>query len=228
MKKRVIYIISGALLLATLLIIIIGGKSIEKPSDSYDDGVKQLDANTIVLESGKVRVDFSKILLSNQEEMRKLIVVTQEATASYKLSKNLIKNTTLSITQKEEEVHYTAEGYFTVDLSKVTAQDIIDDEESKTLTIVVEEPELEAITIDPEKIYSDNKKNGLFAWGNLEITIEDYRNIEINLQSRLEKAFNTSSNLEMAKKNGLSMVAAVYEPIVKAIDDEYSVVVKYK
>lgn len=228
MKKRIIYIISGVILLATLLVLVFGRKNIEKLGDVCDDGVKQIDADSIVLENGKVRVDFSKILLSGQAEMRKLIVVSQEATASYKLSKNLIKNATFSITQKEEEVHYTAIGYFTVDLSNLSANDIMDDSENKILTIMVEEPKLETVTIDPEKIYTDNKKNGLFAWGNLEITVEDYRNIEINLKSRLEDAYNTSSNLEMARRNGLLMVAEVYEPIINAIDDEYSVVVKYK
>ena len=59
--------------------------------ESYDDGVEQIDLNTIYLEGSGVEVNFSEVLLGKQEETRKLIVSTQKATVSTELSDRLIQ-----------------------------------------------------------------------------------------------------------------------------------------
>ena len=41
-------------------------------SETYNDGVEQIDINTIYLENSGVEVDFSEVLLSNQEETKKI------------------------------------------------------------------------------------------------------------------------------------------------------------
>ena len=48
------------------------GKHVFK--DNYDDGIEQIDLDTIYLNGSKVEVDFSEVIIGTQEEMRKLIL----------------------------------------------------------------------------------------------------------------------------------------------------------
>ena len=87
---------------------------------------------------------------------------------------------------------------------------------------------LQAIEIDPNNIIIDEVKEGLFARGDIELTVSDYNAIEKDLRTRLEKKFDTSANGQEADALAIKMVKEVYEPIVKAIDRRYSVIVEFK
>ena len=87
---------------------------------------------------------------------------------------------------------------------------------------------MQAIEIDPDKIIVDEVKKGLLAWGDLELTVNDYNVIERELRDRLETRFNTAENGQEADKIALRMVKVVYAPIIKAIDNRYNVMVEFK
>lgn len=197
-------------------------------SETYNDGVEQIDINTIYLENSGVEVDFSEVLLSNQEETRKLIVSTQEAAVSTELSDKLIQKLDFDFLKKTQKVSYTGTGYFVVDLDNLTKESIVQDKENKVITIKIGHAYLQAIEIDPDKIIVDEVKKGLLAWGDLELTVNDYNAIEKELRNRLEAKFNTAENGQEADKTALRMVKEVYVPIVKAIDKDYSVAVEFK
>ena len=56
----------------------------------------------------------------------------------------------------------------------------------------------------------------------------DYNTIERELRARLEEKFDTAANGQAADEAALRMVKEVYEPVVKAIDRRYSVVVQFQ
>ena len=197
-------------------------------NETYNDGVEQIDINTIYLEGSRVEVDFTEVLLSNQEETRKLIVSTQEATVSTELKDKLIQKIDFDFLKKTQKVNYTGMGYFVVDLDNLTKDNIIQDKENKVITIKIGHAYLQAIEIDPDKIIVDEVKKGLLTWGDIELTVKDYNVIEKELRSRLEDKFNTVENGQEADEIALRMVKEVYEPVVKAIDKDYSVVVEFK
>ena len=161
-------------------------------SETYNDGVEQIDIKTIYLENSGVEVDFSEVLLSNQEETRKLIVSTQEAAVSTELSDKLIQKLDFDFLKKTPNVSYTGTGYFVVDLDNLTMESIVQDKENKVITIKIGHAYLQAIEIDPDKIIVDEVKKGLLAWGDLELTVNDYNAIEKELRNRLEAKFNTA------------------------------------
>lgn len=55
--------------------------------------------------------------------------------------------------------------------------------------------------------------------------MEDYTAIEQDLRSQLEKKFDTAANGQVANKLAIKMVQKVYEPVVKAVDRRYRVIV---
>lgn len=229
MKRRALDIACVVLFLAIIGILLWGMIRVKQDKDdAYDDGIVQVDLNTIYLEGSDVKVNFSEVILGQQEETRKLIVSTHEATVSTQLSASLINSLDFDFLTKTQKVSYFGTGYFVVDLDNLTEANIIEDSETKTVTIQIGHAYLEVVDIDPEKIIVDEVKQGLLAWGKIKLTVNDYNEIEKELVNRMEDKFNTVENGQKADTAALRMVQAVYEPIVKAVDSDYSVVVEFK
>ena len=228
-KKLFLNITCGVLTAAVLVIVIWGAVTAKKGTDGgYSDGMEQVDLNTIHLNGSKVEVSFSEVLLSNKKETRKLIVSEQTGTVSTELTERLIQKLDFDILKKTQQVTYTGKGYFVVDLDTLTPGNIKEDPEKKTVSIFIDHAYLQAIEIDPDDIMIDEVKEGLLARGDIELTVADYKLIEKELRTQLEKKFNTSSNGQEADQIALKMVKEIYEPIVKAIDSRYSVIVNFK
>lgn len=192
------------------------------------DGIERIDLDTIYLQASGVEVDFSDVILSSPNETRKLIVSTQSGTVTIKLTDRLIKQLDFDFMKKTQDVSYTGTGYFVVDLDDLTAANVITDNGKKTVTIRIGHAYLQAIEIDPNGIIIDDVKESLLAWGDIELTVADYNAIERDLRSRLEEKFDTAANGQAADELAIKMVKEVYEPIVKAIDRRYSVIVQFK
>lgn len=229
MKRKLLNVSCGVLLFLIIGVLIWGrNHKVSVFHETYDDGVEQIDLSTIYLEDSGVEVNFSEVLLGKQEETRKLIVSTQEATVSTELSDRLIQKLDFDFLKKTQKVSYAGKGYFVVDLDSLTEDDIIEDRENRIVTIKIGHAYLQAIEIDPDKIIVDEVKEGLLARGDIELTVKDLKAIEKELRSRLETKFNTAQNGQEADDLALKMVREVYEPVVKAIDQRYSVVVEFE
>ena len=195
---------------------------------NVSDNIEQIDLDTIYLKNSGVEVNFSEVILSDHNEMRKLIVSTQQGTVSTELTDRLIKQLDFDFLKKTQTVSYTGTGYFVVDLDNLTSANVIEDKEKETITILIDHAYLQAIEIDPNNIIIDEVKEGLLARGDVELTVRDYNVIAKELRTRLEEKFNTAANGQEADDLALKMVKEVYEPIVKAIDRRYDVIVQFK
>jgi len=194
----------------------------------YDDGITQVDLNTISFDKSKVEVEFSEVLLSAQEEQRKLIVSEQEGTVSTMLTSRVFQSIDLDILKKSQNVEYTGKTYFVVDLDNLTKDCVIQDKENHVVTIKIDHAYMETIVIDPDKVMLGQVKQGLFARGDIQMTMQEYNILEKELISRMKNKFDTAANGQIADEYAISMVRKIYEPIVKAIDDQYTVRVEFK
>ena len=228
-KNKVLSCIAYGLLAALIIVIIWGvTQKHSAEQDSYSDGIEQIDLDTIYLKNSGVEVSFADVILSDQNETRKLIVSTQSGTVSTELTDRLIQKLDFDFMKKTQKVSYTGTGYFVVDLDNLTAASIVEDKDKKTVTIRIDHAYLQAIEIDPNKIIIDEVKESLLARGDIELTVSDYNAIEKELRSRLEAKFNTAANGQKADDLALKMVKEVYEPVIQAIDHRYSVIVEFK
>ena len=225
-KEKIIIVVLLSAIFITLIWGLCNKKSVFQ--DTFDDGIEQIDLDSIYLTQSGVQVDFSEVIIGKHEETRKLIVSTQEGTISTELTDRLIKKLDFNFLKKTQNVSYTGTGYFVVDLDNLTKDRIIQDKQNKTLTIKIDHAYLQAIEIDPNKIIIDEVKEGLLARGDIELSVQDYNTIEKELRDRLEAKFNTSANGQKADKIALQMVKEVYEPIIKAIDPSYEVHIEFK
>lgn len=200
----------------------------EDTKKTYSDGIEQIDLDRIVLEDSGVQVDFSEIIIGKQEETRKLIVSTQEATVSLDLTEKFMKKYDIKIFEKTQKVSYTGKGYFVVDLDHMTKDSVIEDKKNKIITIKIDHAYLETIVIDPDQMTIGDVEKGWFARGDLEMTMQDYNTLEKQLKEKMEKKFDTAENGQVADAIALKMVQEVYEPIIKAIDASYDVQVEFR
>ncbi len=220
-------LINALLLVAAVFFFVHGVQKSEKPS-SYDDGLTQIDPNTIHLTDSHVTVSFSDVILAKQNETRKLIVSTQEATVSASLENNLIEALDLDILKKNQTITYTGKGYFVVDLSTISTQDIITDDHAETITILIDHAYLEDVDVDPNRMTIGETKESLLNRGAIKMTVRELNDIEKQIRSRLETAFNTAENGQLADDNALKMVKEVYEPVIKAVDDRYTLQISFR
>ena len=223
------YLVIG--FLATLLVVVVVlGCTRERVSLhlGMDDTIGQVDFDTIVLGNGKVEVNFADVILSDHQESRKLIISTQSGTVSTQLTERLIKQFDFDFLKKTQTVSYTGTGYFVVDLDTLTEDNIVQDTNKKTVTIHISHAYLEAIEIDPNDIIIDEVKEGLLARGDIKLTVADYQTIEKELRNKLEAKFNTAENGQTADTLALQMVKQIFQPIVKAIDQKYEVIVVFQ
>ena len=228
-RQKNLNIIAGILAFLILIVVIWGCLHGTDPVHTQvSDGIEQIDLDTIYLQSSGVEVNFSEIILSHQSETRKLIVSTQDGTVTTKLTDRLIKQLDFDFLKKTQNVSYSGTGYFVVDLDHLTAADVIEDKDEKTITIQIGHAYLQAIEIDPNKVIIDDVKESLLAWGDIKLTVADYNAVEQDLRTRLEEKFNTAANGQAADELALQMVKEIYEPVVKAIDHRYSVIAQFK
>ena len=228
-KQKQLNIIAGILGAVLLIVVLWGLAQGKNPLHmEMDDGIQQIDLDTIYLKNSGVEVNFSDVIVSGQHETRKLIVSTQEGKVTTKLTDRLINKLDFDFLKKTQTISYTGTGYFVVDLDNLTAANVIQDKINKTVTIRIGHPYLQAIEIDPNKIIIEDVKEGLLARGDIELTVADYNAIEKDLRARLQEKFDTAANGQEAADIALKMVREIYEPIVKAIDRRYTVIVEYK
>ena len=228
-RQKNLNIIAGILALLILTVVIWGYLHDTEPIHTqFSDGIEQIDLDTIYLRSSGVEVNFSEVILSHQSETRKLIVSTQDGTVTTKLTDRLIKQLDFDFLKKTQNVSYSGTGYFVVDLDNLTAANIIEDKDEKTVTIQIDHAYLQAIEIDPNKVIVDDVKESLLAGGDIKLTVADYNAVEQDLRTRLEEKFNTAANGQAADELALQMVKEIYEPVIKAIDRRYSVIAQFK
>lgn len=221
----------AGLLLAAVLAAVVGVKLWGWPLAAAQPAAEAdapLDWQGIYLEDSGVEVHFGELLVSPGQETRRLTVYQQQVTAPVVLTDRLIEILDWDILKKTQQVSYTGTGYFVVDLDKITAADIIEDKQSKTVTIRVGHPHLLALEIDPEKITIGATREGLLARGEIALTVKDYNDIEKQLKDEMTKKLDTGANAQKADDAALRMVKEVYQPVVKAVRPDYTVQVQFR
>ena len=93
MKKTRLYSILCAILLVAIVVVLIWSRKVKADEKElpYEDGIVQIDLDSIYLKDSGVQIDFSEVIIGNEKESRKLIVYEQEATVSTQLTDSLIK-----------------------------------------------------------------------------------------------------------------------------------------
>ena len=166
---------------------------------------------------GYNKIDFSNAILGESRTKSDFVVLEQDVEVSTRVSQALAN---LALFEKSQIIHSYGKGVYTVDLSKLTAEDITYDEKLNLVTIEIPHAALAYVTVDVEKTEFEETKKALFAFGEIKLTNEQLNLLEQNIQDAMQEQLKSSDILAKADVAALSQVQKLLEPIVKTISSE--------
>ena len=166
---------------------------------------------------GYSKFDFSDAILGESRAKSDFVVLEQDVTVSTRVSQALAN---LALFEKSQIVRSFGTGAYTVDLSKLSIDDITFDNKSNLVTITIPHALLAYVTVDVEKTEFEETKKALFAFGEIKLTNEQLNLLEQNIQDAMEEQLNNSDMLAKADTAALSQVQKLFEPIVKTVDSK--------
>lgn len=169
--------------------------------------------------------EFQPVIIEKFNEESELAVYTVEATESLDLKK--IGLFDWSILNKTQSLKYKGMGTFYVDLSSLGENNISLDNEKKTVIIEIPHTKPAPIEIDPEKFEAGETEKGFLAFGNLKFTAQEYNDLEKEVRARIYEAVYTENNFKAADDRAVAEMKKIYEPLVKLIDDDYTVEIEF-
>lgn len=161
-----------------------------------------------------IDVDFAPVLLKEAQLEKKLIVMTQKATASEIAKKDGLFR--LPIFKQTKAIIFHGEGTYFVDLSSLSSNDFVIDKENKTITIFIPKPQLTVKLLSNETEFFD-ASNGTLRFGEMEITPEAMTTLETQGIARITEVLESDEKVwDTAIKFAKLSVKEIYEPLVTA------------
>jgi len=219
-------------LIIIALVVMIGSKM-----NAFGSGVSEFvqfdnhaEDNDLVLEDrgmfGYTAANFQEAILGDSEKLKKLEVFQQEVSDVGTAVETGFAN--LKVFTKNQLITYNGTAVYTVDLSSLSENDIIFNEEEKMITIRIPHAVQEEINIPEDKIQFGDTSKGLLAFGDLKMTAEQATQIQAGAREKMEAKLEEQHAKETADRFAKLVVWEMYSPIVKGVAKDYSLEVEFK
>lgn len=154
---------------------------------------KTADSHEILLKDnglmGYKAVDFQMPILEEARRQAQLIVDEQDIHVSSQITDAWLLN--LKAFSKYQDVELYGTGIYTVDLSRLTEDDIVMDSEKHTVLITIPYPELHDVSFDPSRTVVGDVKREWLGFGDIVLNEKQQKKFETEaidkLTNRLEK-----------------------------------------
>jgi len=161
-----------------------------------------------------VEVDFTPVLLGESQIEKKLVIMTQKATAAEIAEKPGLWS--IPAFKQTKAINFHGEGTYSVDLSSLSNEDFVVNNDKKEITIYIPEPQL-SVKLLPEETEFFNSSNGILRFGEMQLTPEMMATLETQGIDRITETLNADLNAwETAEKFAKLSVKEIYEPLVTA------------
>lgn len=223
------YITKIAIALIAIAMLVIGGKIWSDRLDA-NKKVAPVEDHDLTLSNngifGFTAADFETPILGVASRQKLLIVEEQEAYVNTTITDTGLFNWGIFNKQQALTIHGT--GQYTIDLSKITNQDIQLNEEAYELTIRIPHPELHATNFDPSKTEVGDSQNGWLAFGNITLTNEQHKEFETTALQKLNEVLMQSERFTEADRFAKLSAYETYQAVAKTISPAYRVVIDFQ
>ena len=225
--KLIALVLLFALIFACIFVI----RSFPKKESEFVDSVamnirQEMVDNKIVLSSGGLRrtvADFKEpIILAHGGESR-LIVYTAHLSEKISLANEGLGG--WEWTSIYQDIEYEGDAQYTVDLSKLSDEDFMVNNEFYTLTVRIPYAELAPINIPAEQIRFHDAKKGWAAPKDIKLTPEQNTQLMIQVSDKMKAKLIDDNIIELANANAKKVVAELLSTTVQSVAPEYSVIV---
>ena len=226
-KKLVALVLLFALILVSILIFRGRPQREREFVDQVADQIEQeMEDNRIILSSKGVRrtaAEFREpILLTHGKESR-LIVHTARLSETISIASEGLGG--WAWTSTYQDVQYTGEAQYTVDLSGLSDGDFAVNNELKTLTVRIPYAQLAPINIPAEQIKIRDVHKGWAAPGDVKLTAEENAQLLMQVNDKMKAKLIDENVIAAANESAKTVVAELLSATVRSIDPEFTVVV---
>ena len=107
---------------------------------------------------------------------------------------------------KTQDIEFSAMGKWIIDFSKITSDNVVINENNKEITIYLTRPIKEVQLLEEETAFGEVKK-GMFVFGDIVHTPEEYENIKHNIKCQaLTKMIDMDEQAEKTASNSIEKI----------------------
>lgn len=172
---------------------------------------------------GYSQIDFSNAVLGESRAKSDFVVLEQDVTVTSRVSQALAN---LALFEKYQVIRSYGTGVYTVDLSKLTADDVTVDETLQQVTVTIPHAALAYVTVDVEKTEYEETEKALFAFGEIKLTNEQLNLLEQSIDEAMHTQLETADMLAKADAHAISQVQKLLEPVVQSVAADYIVAIE--
>lgn len=129
------------------------------------------------------------------------------------------------IFEKYKRIKFFANCSYSIDLSQITTNDIHIDNRNKALNITLSNPEIFSININREKTIYEDSSNGLFRFGEIKLTSEEFDSIQEEVYKSFEE---TMKNDEIYNKVISNTKISLEKLIDQITEEKMNITVSFK
>ena len=202
----------------------------EKESEYVDDVAGQIrqemEENQILLSSGVGRrtvAEFREPILLTHGQDSRLIVHTAHLSETISIASEGLGG--WEWTSAYQDIVYEGDAQYTVDLSQLSEEDFVVNNELKTLTVRIPYAVLDPINIPADQIKFRDVKKGWAAPKDIKLTAEESAQLMIQVTDKMKAKLIDDNIIAIANESAKTVVAELLSATVQAVDPEYTVVV---
>lgn len=226
-RRLIVLVLLFVLIFASIAVI----RLFPKKESEFVDGVagqiaQEMADNQIVLSSNGIRrtvADFREpIILTHGKESR-LIVHTARLSETISVASEGLGG--WEWTSVYQDIVYEGDAQYTVDLSRLSEEDFIVNNELKTLTVRIPYAVLSPINIPADQIKFRDPVKGWAAPKDIKLTPEQNAQLLIQVNDKMKAKLIDENIIAVANENAKTVVAELLSATVHSIDPEYTVVI---
>lgn len=187
-------------------------------------GYHYRESKIIAIPDHSIEVRFREVILGKANEQANLIVIEQELSVQSTLEKTGLFD--WGIFKKSKDIIYSGEAIYTVNLNQMRENDVAVDIDTKKVTIYIPRPEVYDLIVDPNDFILGETSKGIFAFGDIKMTLEEAFYIEGQAVSTLKEAAEADELEEKAIETAEKKLEELFQPIAKAVDPDYQIVIQ--
>ena len=193
MNKGITKLVVGGLIIAT------GGVCYNL---GYNNNTSPPTYKTEIVKTNddEVKINYKDIILEELHEEAQLIICSNKMIIPMTFEENHWYG------DKTQDIEFSAIGKWIIDFSKITSDNVVINENNKEITIYMSKPIKEVQLLEEETAFGEVKK-GMFVFGDIVHTPEEYENIKHNIKCQaLTKMMDMDEQAEKAASNSIKKI----------------------
>ena len=193
MNKGITKLVVGGLIITTGGICYNLGYSSNTSPPTYKTEIVQTQDN-------EVKINYKDIILEELHEESQLIICSNKMIIPMTFEENHWYG------DKTQDIEFSAIGKWIIDFSKITSDNVVINENNKEITIYMSKPIKEIQLLEEETSFGEVKK-GIFVFGDIVHTPEEYEGIKHNIKCQaLTKMIDMDEQAEKEASNSIEKI----------------------